>query len=54
LRSWFSFNGLNVRLKVNIKGEYDTPTIADERVLSKAELDKVIRMVHQELGLRLL
>lgn len=31
LRSWFSFNGLDVKLKVNIAKEYDTPTIADER-----------------------
>lgn len=44
LRSWFSFNGLDVRLKVNISREYETPTIADEKVPSKAELDKVIRM----------
>jgi len=33
-----------VKLKVNIKGEYDTPTIANERVPSKVELDKIIRM----------
>lgn len=31
LHSWFSCNGLNVRLKVNIKGEPDTPTITNER-----------------------
>jgi len=35
---------LNVKLKVNIKGESDTPTIADERVPSKEELDRIIRM----------
>jgi len=28
LHSWFSYNGVNVKLKVNIKGELDTPTIA--------------------------
>lgn len=33
-----------MKLKVNIKGEYDTPTIANERVPSKVELDKIIRM----------
>ncbi len=44
LHSWFAYNGLNVRLKVNIRGEYETPTIADERVPSKEELEKIIRM----------
>jgi len=44
LRSWFAFNGLDVKLKVNIVGEYDTPTIADERIPSKEELDRIIRM----------
>ena len=44
LRSWFSFNGLDVKLKVNIAKEYETPTIAEERVPSKEELDRVIRM----------
>jgi len=44
LHSWLTFNGLNVRLKVNIAGEYDTPTIADERIPRKDELDRIIRM----------
>jgi len=44
LHSWFAYNGLNVRLKVNIAGEYDTPTIADERIPSREELDRIIRM----------
>jgi site-specific recombinase XerC len=44
LRSWFSFNGLDVKLKVNIAREYETPTIADERVPSKEELDRILRM----------
>jgi len=44
LRSWLAFNGLDVKLKVNIAGEYDTPTIADERVPSKEELDRILRM----------
>lgn len=44
LNSWLSYNGINVRLKVNIKGESDTPTIANERVPSKEELDRIIRM----------
>ncbi|MEM2123399.1 MAG: site-specific integrase [Candidatus Bathyarchaeia archaeon] len=44
LHSWLSYNGLNVRLKVNIAKEYDTPTIASERVPSKEEFDRIIRM----------
>jgi len=44
VQSWLSFNGLNVRLVVNIAGEYDTPTISNERVPSKKELEKIIRM----------
>ena len=44
LRSWLAFNGLDVKLKVNIAGEYDTPTIADERVPSREELNRIIRM----------
>ena len=44
LHSWLAYNGLNVRLKVNIAGEYDTPTLASERVPSKEDLEKIIRM----------
>jgi site-specific recombinase XerC len=44
LRSWLAYNGLDIKFKVNIAGEYDTPTIASERVPSKEELEKVIRM----------
>lgn len=43
LHSWLSYNGINVRLKVNIAGEHETPTIAEERVPSKQELEKIIR-----------
>jgi len=43
LHSWLSCNGINVRLKVNIAGEHETPTIAEERVPSKEELEKIIR-----------
>jgi len=43
LHSWLSYNGIDVRLKVNIAGEYETPTIAEERVPSKEELEKIIR-----------
>jgi len=44
LHSWLAYNGLNVRLKVNIVGEYDTPTLASEKVPSKEDLEKIIRM----------
>jgi len=43
LHSWLSYNGINTRLKVNIIGEHETPTIANERVPSKDELEKMIR-----------
>ena len=42
--SWTSYNNLDVKLKVNIKGSSDTPTIANERVPSKDELSRIIRM----------
>jgi hypothetical protein len=44
LNSWLSYNGVNVKLKVNIRGESDTPRIADERVPNKEELDRILRM----------
>ena len=42
--SWASYNNLDVKLKVNIKGSSDTPTIANERVPSKDELSRILRM----------
>ncbi|MDG6925790.1 MAG: site-specific integrase [Nitrososphaerota archaeon] len=42
--SWTSYNNLDVKLKVNIKGSSDTPTIANERVPSKDELSRIVRM----------
>jgi len=44
LNSWLAYNGVNVKLKVNIRGESDTPRIAGERVPSKEELDRILRM----------
>jgi len=44
LNSWLSYNGVNVKLKVNIRGESDAPRIADERVPNKEELDRILRM----------
>ena len=42
--SWTSYNNPDVKLKVNIKGSSDTPTIANERVPSKDELSRILRM----------
>ena len=44
LNSWLVYNGVNVKLKVNIRGESDTPRIANERVPNKEELDRILRM----------
>jgi site-specific recombinase XerD len=42
--SWTGYNNLEVKLKVNIKGASETPTIANERVPSKDELSRILRM----------
>ena len=42
--SWTSYNNLDVKLRVNIKGSSDTPTIASERIPSKDELSRILRM----------
>ena len=44
IKSWLSYNNIDYKLKVNIKGEYDTPRIANERVPTKEELSKILRM----------
>ncbi|MEM2151277.1 MAG: site-specific integrase, partial [Candidatus Bathyarchaeia archaeon] len=44
LNSWLAFNGINVKLKVNVRGESDAPTIANERVPNREELDRILRM----------
>jgi hypothetical protein len=44
LNSWLAYNGVNVKLKVNVRGESDAPTIAGERVPGKEELDRILRM----------
>jgi len=44
LNSWLAFNDVNVKLKVNITGESETPTLREERVPTKEELDKILRM----------
>ena len=45
LSSWFRFNGIDasLMLSVNMKGEYESPTIANERILTKEELSSIIR-----------
>jgi len=44
LRSWAKFNGKVVRLDVNIANENLSPTLENERVPSKEELSKILRM----------
>jgi hypothetical protein len=44
LNSWLAYNGVNVKLKVNVRGESDAPTIAGERIPGKEELDRILRM----------
>jgi hypothetical protein len=41
--SWLSHNNIDVKLKVNIRGESDTPTIANERVPQREELARILR-----------
>jgi site-specific recombinase XerD len=41
--SWLKFNDIRLQLTVNISGENETPTIANERVPSKEELARVLR-----------
>jgi len=42
--SWTSYNGLDVQLKVNIRGRGDTPTLSNERVPTRDELSNILRM----------
>ncbi|MDG6991104.1 MAG: site-specific integrase [Nitrososphaerota archaeon] len=44
LLSWLSYNNVDAKLKVNVRGASDTPTIASERVPSKDELSRILRM----------
>jgi hypothetical protein len=44
LQSWLAYNDLEIKFNVNIAGEYDSPTLTNERVPSKEELDKILRM----------
>ena len=44
LQSWLAYNDLEIKFNVNIAGEYNSRTLANERVPSKDELDKILRM----------
>jgi site-specific recombinase XerD len=41
--SWLKFNDIRLQLTVNISGENETPTIANERVPSREELARLLR-----------
>ena len=41
--SWLKFNDIRLQLTVNISGENETPTIANERVPNKEELARILR-----------
>ena len=51
--SWLRFNGVKVELNVNIRGEYETTTIMNERVPTKEELSSMIRKssVHARMAI---
>ncbi|MEM3165619.1 MAG: hypothetical protein QXM67_00715 [Candidatus Methanomethylicia archaeon] len=51
LNSWLAFNGINVKLKVNVKGESDAPTIANERVPNREELDRILSQVRKRCAI---
>ena len=43
LRSWAKFNGIDIKLDVNIANENESPTLDNERVPSKEELSRILR-----------
>ena len=43
LKSWLKYNDVDAKLNVNIKGENDSPTVADERIPTKDELSRILR-----------
>jgi hypothetical protein len=44
LHSWFTYNNITTKLRVNIRGEHDIPTLANERIPNKDELNRILRM----------
>ncbi len=43
IRSWLKFNDVDLKIDVKIKGENESPRIANERVPNKEELAKILR-----------
>ncbi len=44
VKSWAKFNEVDIKLNVNIRNENESPTLINERVPSKEELGKILRM----------
>ena len=44
VKSWAKFNEVEIKLNVNIKNENESPTITNERVPTKEELGRILRM----------
>jgi len=42
IKSWLSHNGIEVKRKIKIRGDHDTPTLRDERVPTQKELKKIL------------
>lgn len=42
LKSWPDYNDIEYRLKINIRGEHETPTTMNERIPLKEELTKIL------------
>jgi len=41
LKSWFSFNDLDIKKKIKVRGVNDTPSLKDERVPTQSELKRI-------------
>jgi integrase len=41
IKSWLSFNGIEIKRKIKIKGAQDTPRLREERVPTQEELKKI-------------
>ncbi|MGC8565091.1 MAG: hypothetical protein ACP5R0_01405 [Thermoplasmata archaeon] len=46
LKSRLRFNGVDIKLDVNAKGEYESLKITNERIPSKEEFARIIRKVY--------
>jgi hypothetical protein len=44
LHSWLKYNNISIKLHINIRGEHDVPTLVNERIPSKEELSRILRM----------